>query len=159
MLFAMIAALGLLAMFAGPANAGFSGNMVTIKKVVVGPVPAGTTFTVHVSCQVTLGKSLPATYDVVFNAAGVATSGNSVITTQASSECVATETVTGGANTVAYGCTSTGSRATCDPSGTSVEFVDVTGSTGTITVTNTFPDPPPVVVVALEVIVAPAFTG
>jgi hypothetical protein len=160
--------LATLAVLAGPTSAGVMAptNTVTIDKVVSGPVPAGTTFTVEVSCSLTIGKSVPVVTDVVFDSTGAVTSGNNVISTAASSECTATETVTGGASTVAYACTASGSRATCaDPAPETprVTFVDVTGSSGTITVTNTFVAPPappaPPAIAPLAVVVPPTFTG
>jgi hypothetical protein len=156
-----------IAAFAIPAGAGpgvISDNMVTIKKTVVGAVPAGTTFTVHVVCQITIGKHLPTTRDVIFDATGTATSGNAVIGTTDFEECTATETVTGGAIKVGFDCTSTSDDAECDTTATSatVEFIDVSEQSAIITVTNTFPAPVvPVapIVPAAEVVVAPAFTG
>jgi hypothetical protein len=154
--------LATLAVLAGPTSAGVMTptNTVTIDKVVSGPVPAGTTF------SLTIGKSVPVVTDVVFDSTGAVTSGNNVISTAASSECTATETVTGGASTVAYACTASGSRATCaDPAPETprVTFVDVTGSSGTITVTNTFVAPPappaPPAIAPLAVVVPPTFTG
>jgi len=163
----MAGVLGMLALFAAPVSAGQSfPNMVTIKKVVSGAVPAGTTFTVHVVCNVTVGKGVPVVTDVLFDSTGAVTSGNSVIGALASYECTATETVSGGATSVGFACAKTGVRAVCTETSTSasVEFIDETGSTGTITVTNTFPPPPvvvptPPIVPAPEVVVAPAFTG
>src|SRR5712692_7033514 len=96
-----IGALATVALLAGPTFAGATlpPNTVTISKVVAGAVPAGTTFTVEVSCSVTgKGKGVPVVTDVVFDSTGAVTSGNSVIHTGASiqsTESTATETVTG----------------------------------------------------------------
>ncbi|HEX5587181.1 MAG TPA: hypothetical protein VFZ17_07735, partial [Acidimicrobiia bacterium] len=75
--------------------------------------------------------------------------------------CSAEETVPGGAQTVTYACAATGTRATCPDGATepTLSFNDVTGSSGVITVTNTFPTPMSDPEPAPEVVVAPAFTG
>ncbi len=167
----VVAALGMTAMLAGPVGAVEfppSVNTLTIKKVVVGPVSASTTFTVHVHCEPTQGKASSINEDVVFDSTGTATSGNEQIETSDFFACTATETVTGGAQTVAFACSPTDDAdidcSTTATSGT-LEFMDVIDTTGTITVTNTFPVPvTPVTPVtpiqpAAEVVVAPAFTG
>lgn len=93
--------LSVLALSAAPVGAGIAfPNMVTITKVVTGSVPAGTTFTVHVVCNVTVGKALHRVTDVVFDSTGTVTSGNAVIGGGLNDECTATETVTGGATSV-----------------------------------------------------------
>src|SRR5713101_5852079 len=132
-----IGALATVALLAGPTFAGATlpPNTVTISKVVAGAVPAGTTFTVEVSCSVTVGKGVTVLTDVVFDSTGAVTSGNSVIHTGASTRCTATETVTGGATTVAYSCAASGTGATCaDPAPATprITFGATSNGSGTI---------------------------
>ena len=148
----------------------------TIKKAVTGVVPPGTTFTVTVSCVIaastgtgagssdattpTTGGAHSATLDsfpstITFNANGDPTTTNtgSLIVGE---RCTATETVTGGAQSVSYGCATTNAGEVACVSSQEVRVIpdDFAGGAATITVTNVFPPPPPP-----PVIVAPQFTG
>jgi hypothetical protein len=145
-----------------------------VKKVVIGPVPPGTTFTVTVSCSTqqpvatrggasdattsTTGGSHAATdgfpTTITFNANGDPTTTNTG-SLVAGESCTATETVTGGAS-VSYGCTTTNPGEMACVSSQQVRVIpdDNVGAAATITVTNTFPPPPPP-----PVVVAPRFTG
>jgi hypothetical protein len=155
------AALGILG---APAGAGkFAGNPVTIEKEVVGPVPAGTVFTVEFSCTSLIGPGAMGLepIEITFDEHGTPTSQNEFVIPSGLT-CTAHETGTGGATTVAYACEMTTEHptlATCaGPTTPTVSFQDVDDAEGVITVTNTFvadPTPPP----AGEVVVAPAFTG
>jgi hypothetical protein len=161
---ALFGALGVIAAVALPAGAGGQANMLTIEKVVVGPAPASATFTVHVDCQPTFtgGKFQPISVDVVFDSTGTVTSANDLILVPSDWECVAHEAITGGATTTGYACDPSGVRAFCDQDATSAtaSFEDTSQGVAVITVTNTFPDPPIVPIMpAVEVVVAPAFTG
>jgi hypothetical protein len=154
---------------AAPAPPSFT---LTIKKVVSGVVPAGTTFTVSIGCvAAVMGASGsasttpttgtvhtdPLTPVVGFDAQGNPTTANTIPVTVGST-CTATETVTGGAQSVSYGCATTNASEVACVSSQQVRVIpdDNVGAAATITVTNAFPTPttaPPVVVVA------PAFTG
>jgi hypothetical protein len=147
----------------------------TVKKVVIGAVPPGTTFTVTVSCSIqqstatgaggsdvttsTTGGTRAATdgfpTTISFNANGDPTTTNTG-SLVAGESCTATETVTGGAS-VSYGCTTTNPAEMACVSSQQVRVIpdDNVGAAATITVTNAFPPPPPPPPVA----VAPKFTG
>ena len=125
-------AAGLTVALSAPASAGdnLHGD---VNKVVVGTAPAGTTFTVHYSC--TSGP----TGDLQFDANGNPTPPSSnEFNSSTSATCTISETVTGGASTVAYQCVSGGPNVTCDPSGTSATFTGPISANVTFTVTNTF---------------------
>jgi hypothetical protein len=139
----------------------------TIAKAVTGQVPAGTTFTIHVTCShaVITGVSAQASAttidtDLVFDSAGNPTNGtNPVLTAADTDTCHVNETVSGGAASVAYGCTdNSAGTAYCQTGGQDVQFVSSGGQTAKVTVTNTFPvaAPPPA---AAPVAVTPHFTG
>lgn len=163
-----VAVIALVALSALSAGAGLlppDDNTVTVNKVVAGTVPVGTTFTVELSCLGSF-KGGPDFTVMTFDEHGTPTSGNNVVmvpSTGSAATCTATETATGGAATVAYGCVTSGNTtlATCPdgPAGQRVRFEDVSGSSGVITVTNTFPTPVPDPAPASEVVVEPAFTG
>jgi len=70
--------------------------------------------------------------------------------------CTATETVTGGAQSVSYGCATTNAGEVACVSSQRVQVIpdDALGGAATITVTNKFPDPTPP-----PVVVSPRFTG
>ena len=129
----------------------------TVKKVVTGVVPAGTTFTVSIGC---VAGADPLTPIVVFDAQGNPTTANTIPVTVGST-CTATETVTGGAQSVSYSCAvvgtpgSTPADTTCSTNQQTVNFGPSTAGVvdATITVTNTFPPPPE------PVVVSPRFTG
>jgi Domain of unknown function (DUF5979) len=145
----------------------------TVNKVVTGPVPPGTTFTVTVVCTRLAADSTgsatttpstltaqtappppPVTSTITFNAQGDPTTpGSNVIPVVPPSNCTVTETANGGAQSVSYGCASTSSSVVCETNQTAQILGDnASGENGTFTVTNAFPPPPPVVV-------SPKFTG
>jgi hypothetical protein len=134
----------------------------TINKVVTGVVPPGTTFTVTVSCltptstgtgtvssdtTTTTGGAHPASDSfpttITFSANGAPTTTNTG-TLIVGESCTATETVTGGAQSVTYGCTTTNALEMACVSSQEVRVIpdDNAGAAATITVTNTFPPPP-----------------
>ncbi len=143
----------------------------TIDKVVTGVVPPGTTFTVTMSClsplstgtgtpssettTPTTGGAHPASDGfpptITFAANGDPTTTNTGTLTVGES-CTATETVTGGAQSVTYGCTTTNALEMECVSSQQVRVIpdDDAGAAATITVTNAFPPPPTI---------AAAFTG
>jgi hypothetical protein len=149
----------------------------TVSKVVTGPVPPGTTFTVTVVCTAvpvdgtgsagTTASTLtpqtaapaPVTTTLTFNANGDPTTpgSNVVPVTDLPSTCTVTETGTGGAQSVSYACASNSDGAVCGTNQQTVQYMaDETSSlSATITVTNTFPPPPP----PEPVVVSPTFTG
>jgi Domain of unknown function (DUF5979) len=152
---------------AAPAPPSFT---LTIKKVVTGVVPPGTTFTVSIGCVGVMGASGsasttpttgtvhtdPLTPIVVFDAQGNPTTANTIPVTVGST-CTATETVTGGAQSVSYGCATTNATEVACVSSQQVRVppgMTIEGGAATITVTNAFPTPPPP-----PVVVAPQFTG
>jgi hypothetical protein len=154
----------------------------TIKKVVTGPVPPGTTFTVTVDCLVSASAggasgsssstssteapvhaAAPVLHQVItFDAQGHPTSANSTFPVGFLFTCTATETVTGGAQSVSYSCAvvgtpgSTPADTTCSTNQQTVNFGPLASGVvdATITVTNKFPDPTPP-----PVVVSPRFTG
>jgi hypothetical protein len=149
-IFVAAMATGAFAAAAAPGGAGVSAtNTVTIEKEVVGTAPAGTTFTVELDCQSSLGPAAAAAPNVSFDAAGDPTSDNT-FTVPAGQTCTATETVDGGASSTSYACEIT--RGTSDQIGppflgnctgdNEVTFTDVIGDAATITVTNTFEPTP-----------------
>jgi hypothetical protein len=164
------------ALSAGPSGAGLAivSNTLIIEKTVVGDVPSGTTFTVSVSCESTLGPlaAAPTPVEVTFDSDGNPTSDNS-LNVPAGQRCTATETEDGGADSVDYGCTiergetdQTGPPflGNCGPDDNQATFGDVIGDTATITVTNTF-DPTPTTTtqlaqtLPLAIVAQPNFTG
>jgi hypothetical protein len=168
-----VAAAAAIAVYAGPVGAGAPAtNTFTVNKEVSGPVPTGTTFTVEVSCVGILGPTAaaPVPTDITFDANGDPTSNN-VVNVAAGQRCTATETVNGGATTTTYACDITRGPTdsdgppflgNCGPDDNQATFGDVIGDAATITVTNTFPEPPPVTPVqpaAQAVQAAPVFTG
>jgi hypothetical protein len=103
--FAVTAALAGFLALSLPASAGQPQNSFIVNKTVVGTPPAGTTFTVHVTCVQDGVKVPPATQaDIVFDEHGTPTTSNEVMVGFGSGECTASETVNGGATTVAYAC-------------------------------------------------------
>jgi hypothetical protein len=130
---------------------------ITVTKVVDGTAPAGTVFTVNVSCA-TGG----ANQDVKFDATGNPIGSNQVSpgTTGGTGVCTIKETDNGGATSTTYTCqiTSGSAGATCGGGGADpalIDFADVPW-TATVTVTNTFPPAPPA---AEPVAGEPTFTG
>jgi hypothetical protein len=135
----------------------------TINKVVTGVVPSGTTFTVTVSCltPVSTGTgggssdtptsttggahlssdSFPPTITFAANGDPTTTNTGTLIVGES---CTATETVTGGAQSVTYGCATTNALEMACVSSQQVRVIpdDNAGAAATITVTNSFPPPP-----------------
>ncbi len=158
------------ALSALPAGAGGPvTNSVTIDKAVDGLVPAGTTFTVEVTCSSILspGSLAPTPTVITFDATGSPTSNN-VVNAAAGQQCTADETVDGGAAAVDYACEITRGGTDQTPpflgnctGDNEVTFTDVIGDDATITVTNTFPmpTPEPVIPAATAVQAPPTFTG
>jgi hypothetical protein len=150
-------------------------NTVVVDKVVSGDVPAGTTFTVQVTCGSTLPTAAaPTPVTITFDASGNPTTENAV-TTGAGTQCTATETDNGGATSTSYACAiERGDTDTdgppflgnCGPDDNQATFGDVIGDTATITVTNDFVTPPttttptePITPAAAAVQATPVFTG
>jgi hypothetical protein len=146
-------------------------NTVIVEKDVSGPVPAGTTFTVDVTCSSILspGAAAVVPVQITFDADGEPTSDNS-ITTPAGTECTATETATGGATSTSYACEMVRGITDDEPpflgnctADNVATFTEVIGDTATITVTNTFAVPAccpqPITPAAQAVQAAPTFTG
>jgi hypothetical protein len=146
----------------------------TVKKVVTGPVPPGTTFTVSVQCvgadPAAAGSasttattapvhaaSNPVPVVITFDAQGNPTTpGSNVLSVVIPSTCTVTEEPpNGGAQSVSYGCVHS-SGVVCEPNQQTVQYPgdDTSGETATVTVTNVFPPPPPP-----PVVVSPQFTG
>jgi len=151
----------------------------TIVKMVEGPVPAGTTFTVTVQCDGSATfEGGSQTAEVTFDATGQPTSPDTLYFIDGPGSCVATETANSGAATTTYACEG-GFPVDEEPVGDSAdvfptaEVLDqVCASAGpqatpitmhlvspsqevTITVHNTFVAPQP----AAQVVAQPAFTG
>jgi Domain of unknown function (DUF5979) len=183
-----VAALALVALAAGPAGAGVDGGSqptLTIRKVVVGPVPAGTQFVETVNCDgdiIRPGGPGSSSRQLTFDAQGnPATSGS--IDFIDDGQCTVTETQTGGAASVVYECEGTvppplmlqGSGRSsprvagpaapppCETSGPQSDpiTVNIVGEDEevTVTVTNTFVEPGTAPVPAVAVEEAPRFTG
>jgi hypothetical protein len=131
----------------------------TITTVINGPAPAGTTFTVHVSCAPTGTVG-----DVTFN--GAQTQGGPLLVSSPFiGACTYTETGTGGATSFSGSCTIDSGTASPGCSGGGSDPVVVTFSAtsfdAAVTFTNTFvattttTTAPP----AAPVVVGPRFTG
>jgi hypothetical protein len=141
-LFGVVAAVALAsgAMFAlvGPVSAQTQGNTFTVQKIVSGPVPSGTVFTVQVSCTKAAGATL------YFNSVGNASnsSGTPITATvfhpQLNDACTANETSTGGASSVSYACSHSGLFTSCHVDNKGVDYGDTSNGVGTVTITNTF---------------------
>jgi hypothetical protein len=132
----------------------------TVEKVVHGPVPAGTTFTAQIQCDEDIIISGGGTVDsvnVTFDATGQATS-QATFGFDDPGECTVTETANGGAETVTYSCVGNPGTpdvvkgaavaSNCAASGPQAEPMTVTiffnlGEMSTVTIDNTFVDPPP----------------
>ena len=178
-LFVAIVALGGVALTAVPGGAGaLPLNTVIVEKHVTGDVPAGTTFTVQVTCASTLGPAAaaPTPVTLTFDAKGDAV-GNDRVTTSAGTQCAVEETVNGGATSTTYSCSIVRGPTdevgppflgNCGPGDNQATFGDVIGDTATIGITNVFPTTPttptttpqpPAVQPAAAVQAPPAFTG
>lgn len=121
------------ALLAFPADAGNGSNTFNVTKVVDGPVPAGTQFTIEANC--TDGFNYDVTEVFVYDSTG----GTQTITgIPGESSCTAVETDDGGALTVTYACSfqAQGNFDSCDGD----QGASFGGSDGeaTVTVTNTF---------------------
>ena len=182
----LVGAVAVLVMAGGMSLLGFAPGgaqtlsfTLVVNKVVTGAVPAGTTFTVGVSCEeitagntgaagsttsttddltpknegVTPQTAPPSPVTMTFNSQGDPTSANSILL-NIGEQCTVTETATGGAASVSYGCASTTVDLACE-SNQEVRQIpdDETGGTATVTVTNTFP------AAAAAVVAEPQFTG
>ncbi len=166
---------------AAPAGAGVNGGAapLTINKVVNGPVPEGTQFIATLTCaDPEIEPNGATSAQVTFNAQG-SPLGPNVFTFSGPTECVVTETQTGGAASVSYACVGfvppqdliegTGRFAAgpiqllpCQTSGPQAEPIGVNianeAQTATVTITNTFVDPG-TAPAAPPVVGAPRFTG
>jgi hypothetical protein len=153
--------------FPTPSEAGGDVSL-TVEKVVVGTVPPGTSFTVDLNCGTVPNEGATAiTFDDEGNAQPP---GSNVVTwgpaLGGSFDCTPTEQAPAGA-TVTYSCTDSTQATTCDDAGPQTEPIVVSvGGTGsvTLTVTNSYPDPPPAPTtqttdVRPTIGVAPTFTG
>jgi hypothetical protein len=161
--------LGVVAMGSSGAGAGVPvlTNSVTVLKVVEGPVPANTTFTVAVDCaEIVDGVATSAVShtEITFDSTGQPTSPDTV-QVDGGTECTASETANGGAASTDYACElePDPGDAECTADDT-VVFADVIGTAAAITVTNTFPTPTPppltpITPAAQAVQAAPTFTG
>jgi hypothetical protein len=151
---------------AAPAGAGGDASLV-VEKVVVGPVPAGTTFTIDLDCGTVPNEG---TTTVTFDEDGnPQPAGSNVFTwgpvLGAAFECTPTEQPPGGA-TVAYSCTDSSQATSCGDTGPQPEPIVVavsgTGS-ATVTISSSFPEPPPATTTATvpapTIGVSPTFTG
>src|SRR5262245_10460245 len=85
--------------FAASGGAQIEQNTLTIKKVVDGTAPAGTTFTVSVACAENNGAGPTTTTTMHFDASGTPTDTN-VVSALDFTVCTATETADGGASSV-----------------------------------------------------------
>jgi hypothetical protein len=152
---AALSGIGLLTAGGAYGGDGNVGNLV-VNKAVEGPEPEGTQYTIQFSCIIR-DDPIPVINQVVITGAGnavdadfLAFDGNLPAT------CTVSEPGTGGAARVTITCEETEGLATCDADDR-VTFPNQAPPNfhqGTITVTNTFEEPAPVVIEA-----APAFTG
>jgi hypothetical protein len=140
-------------------------NSLTVKKVVAGPVPPGTTFEVEVTCE--NEKTGTTTKTARFDTEGNPTNENSFAPGE--DNCTVTETATGGAQNVSYSCTDDFALADlCEapgpqPDPMKVAYTSPGNQNVTVTVTNTFTPPPPPPLAPgpppPPVVVQPVFTG
>ena len=182
---AAVVLMGLGIALVGTSGAGNGQNTFTVEKVVEGPVPDGAVFEVVVTCEepnieaAPAGSATPVT--IRFDADGNPLDPNTVMAPFFGT-CNAVETVDNGA-TVSYACATTdpvpdGAAPDADVpyvpvqclDDQTVDYNDISGATGTVTVTNTFEEePPPAVAPAAAapaaaapagvVAARPAFTG
>jgi hypothetical protein len=109
---ALVVAAALVALPALPAGAGVDGGnapILTIRKVVVGPVPAGTQFVETVSCDgdiIRPGGPGSSSRQLTFDAQGNPATSSSLEFVD-DGQCTVTETQTGGAASVVYECEGT----------------------------------------------------
>jgi hypothetical protein len=181
----LVAAAALVAVTALPAGAGNGGSapILTIRKVVVGPVPPGTQFVETVNCDgeiIRPGGPGSSTGQRTYDAQGNPLTSDSFEFID-DGQCTVTETQTGGAASVTYECEGTvpppvtlmgSGRASprvagpappqpCQTSGPQSDPITVNivaqNEEVTVTVTNTFMDPGTVAAVPVEAV--PLFTG
>jgi hypothetical protein len=186
----VVAATGLVALAAGPAGAGRNGGAAPlhVRKVVVGPVPAGTQFVETIACDGSIivdGGGGSSSAQLVFDAQGNPVGTGDTVTFVEAGSCTVTETQTGGAATVIYECEgtapppnedATGAGGPFSPLRAGVQPLPVCETTGpqsdpitvniftegqeaTVTVTNTFVDPGSAAAPAVAVEEVPRFTG
>jgi hypothetical protein len=140
----IVVVVGLVGGFASSAGAGGDVTL-TVEKVVDGPVPPGTTFTVDLNCDddPDVG-STTMTFDE--NGNPVPAGSNVVMWTSipvGGLDCTPTEQPSDA--TVSYSCTADG-FVDCSSAGPQPEPIGVSiggTGTGTVTVANTFAEPPP----------------
>ena len=131
------------------AQAGVLANL-TVVKVVEGPVPAGTTFEIEVTCVSSVsaaadGVAAPSATTLTYGDAG----GTDSLPVGPGDRCTVTETVDGGADSVSYACAVTdpgqqGDFVQCSADMQTVDYDVVFGPAGaTVTVTNSFSEDPP----------------
>jgi hypothetical protein len=183
----LVVAAALVALPALPAAAGDGGNapILTIRKVVVGPVPPGTQFAETVNCDgeiIRPGGPGSSTGQRTYDAQGNPVTSDSFEFID-NGQCTVTETQTGGAASVTYECEGTvpppmmleGAgrssprvagpvpRQVCETSGPQSDpiTVNIVGEDEevTVTVTNTFVDPGTAATPAVAVEAVPLFTG
>jgi hypothetical protein len=183
---ALLVAAALVALPALPAGAGDGGSapILTIRKVVIGPVPPGTQFVETLNCDgeiIRPGGPGSSSGQRTFDAQGnPVTSGDFEFIDNG--QCTVTETQTGGATSVTYECQGTvpppmmleGSGRSsprvagpvpqpCQTSGPQSDpiTVNIVGEDEevTVTVTNTFVDPGAAATPAAAVVGEPLFTG
>jgi hypothetical protein len=180
----LVAAAALVALAALPAGAGNGGIApLTVRKVPVGPVPAGTQFVVTVACDgeiIHTGNGPASSAQLVFDAQGNSV-GPDTVTFDDGGSCTVTETQNGGASSVIYECQGTlppeasitggggpfsaravGRRQICQTTGRQSDPIALNivnqEQEATVTVTNTFvAQPAPAPAAAVED--APRFTG
>ena len=188
---ALVATAALVALPALPAGAGVDGGaqpILTIHKVVVGPVPAGTQFVETVNCDgeiIRPGGPGSSSRQLTFDAQGNPVTSGSIDFID-DGQCTVTETQTGGAASVVYECEGTvpppvtlqGSGRSsprlagpatpqpCETSGPQSDPITVNifgeDEEVTVTVTNTFVEPgtaPAPGTPAAAVVGEPVFTG
>jgi hypothetical protein len=181
----------LVVMGALPAGAGKDGGFAPlhVRKLVVGPVPAGTQFVVTIDCDndmIFTGNSPATSVQLVFDAQGNPVGTGDTVMFVDGGNCTVTETQNGGAVSVIYECEGTfgpppptvqgsgrfGPRlvgvqsSPCEASGPQSEpisvLIEFEQQEATVTVTNTFvpaPTPPESPAPAAAVAGTPRFTG
>jgi hypothetical protein len=165
-------AAGVVALGVAPSGAGVEpGNTFTVEKQVTGPVPAGTVFTVEVTCGSTQPGVEQADEPVVMTfAANGDPIDENLVHVGAGQQCTANETDNGGAVSTTYSCGIVRGETdgegppflgNCGPADGQATFGDVIGDSATITVSNTFDAAPiePITPAAEAVQAAPVFTG
>jgi hypothetical protein len=143
---------GVIGALAAPAPAGINAP-ITVTKVVSGTEPFAPTYVIHIACIGTapfVGNN--PTADLTFFAGGGSQQFNGIVSGY-EGNCTFTETNTGGATSVTYACSEASgqppSAATCGGGGASPSTLNINDPSAaqlaTITVTDTFAAPTPVV--------------